>query len=209
MKYKILILLLFLNLMWAPLYSNENCINDLSNTENERKESDLIFLGKIVNFEETEKRYNFEIIEVYKGFHPLNEIQIDFLDYDGKKTALFDKKNGFWIMYANRTGINSATAKLCGASRTFQNRTYLNRLKPRPEFFESKKDSLEYFFQIEKLINKNQQKWTNEILELKENQKNWNAFVIFALLLLVVLTFILIKNKRKKPVANPIKKMLP
>jgi len=198
MKRNKFLLLFLLNLMWSPTFSNEDCINDLSNKKTEFKENDLVFLGKIADYEETDRIFNFEILETYKGFHPSDEIKIKFIDNNGESIYHYGKMNGYWIIYANRTGINTATTKFCGASRNFQNRTYLNKLPPPPEFFKSKKDSLEHYIQIEKLITKHQQEWINEILELKEKERNWSFLWISGILLSVILNIILIRKLRKK-----------
>ena len=194
-------LFLFLILIWVPTFPNEICINDLSNRQTEQEESDLIFLGKIVDFRESDTLYEFEIIDLLKGFHPWSEISVKFKDVNGKATNIY-QPNGYWIIYAQRTGIKGGTAKSCGVSRSFQNKTYLNKLQPPPENFGSKKDSLAYYLEVEKLISENQKLWVDEVLELKEEEKKGMLFWIFGLIIFLGLFLWFFIRLRKKPVAN-------
>ncbi len=198
------ILLLFLIVFFCtPTFSNELCLSNAINGENEYRKSDFVFLGKVSDFDTKNNSFQFEILDVYKGFYPLNKISIEFVYSNGDIAPELGQINGYWIIYAQRKGLNSATVKICGASRNLQRQTIQQNIAPPPEFFNSKKDSLEYYNLKEKLVIESQKEWINEIMVLEEKKKDWNIIVLSGILLIsITLNIVFLIKLKKKPVAN-------
>jgi len=99
-------------------------------------ESDIIFLGELIEFDTVNFSYSFKIIEMYKGVHKDSIIMGKVFS----SCSLFPVDKSKWIVYAKAKG-NLIDISECLASRSEENPICLNCYKmpaPNKTFFEKK-----------------------------------------------------------------------
>lgn len=197
MQYYFKYLLLFLtSITCASVFASQICYGDTSDRELEYKNSNLVFLGKISEANRNDNSFQFEILEVFKGFHPWNKITIAFESHYGSRVTEIDEREGYWIVYAKRKSLNKAIAIVCGASRNILNKDMpAYKISPPPEFFASKVDSLEHEnlkkdFRIER-----QEESINEVILLKGRRRT-SLLLLGFLLVSLALNIILLFRRR-------------
>lgn len=193
---KIVLIFFLSTILISVACASEECLNDIENREKEFEESDLVFLGRIVDAIPKNQTYRLEIIDIYKGIHFSKHISAKFFD-TRLNTARSVDTNEFWIFYAKRTGINNIRIDVCGASRSLKNyNSEVMKLQPPQWKYETTADSLEYLLAVQKAKNESLKNWTTEIIEL-EKKEAFNLdvdrfFLSLALLLLFIFNILLV-----------------
>ena len=128
-------------------------------------ESELVFLGELVEYDTTNFTYSFRIIEQFKGEQRESIIKGKYFD----SCSEFPHDNGMWIVYADlREGLIDINQ--CLASRSKANPICINCYElPRPlSTASTEKDKENFENEINRLKTKAQEDWENEIQLLRQ-----------------------------------------
>lgn len=196
LKYLLFILIGF---VYTSTFSSEDCVSSIFERDIEYQQSNLVFLGEVIDYNKEENYFQFKILDIYKGIHPWHNINIKFEERGVTITPLnIEKSDGYWIIYSRRKGLNKATVNFCGASRNLHRRNLIEMIAPPPEFFKSKSDSLEYVILKKKLKIENQTEWINEVMLLKAKETNWSILILSGILSISIIWKIILHFKNNK-----------
>jgi len=130
-------------------------------------ESDIIFLGELIDFDTVDCSYSFSIIEKFKGAHKDSIIKGKVFS----SCSLFPVDKSKWIVYAKLKG-NIIDMSECLASRSEENPICLNCYKmPAPIKRFSKRKLKEFEKEKDVLKNKARVDWNNEIEILRKEKQ--------------------------------------
>ena len=131
-------------------------------------ESDIIFLGELIEIDTANYTYSFRIIEKFKGEH--NDSIIN-----GKlfgSCSVFPSDRGKWIVYA-KVKEDMINISECLASRSEKNPICLNCYQiPSPlSRYSNKKEKKKFILERDSLRNKAIEDWNNEIEFLRRQKQ--------------------------------------
>jgi len=131
-------------------------------------QSEIVFLGELIDYNTIENSFTFKIIELFKG--EIKSIFIKGKSFDSCSTFPMDKCK--WIVYANFQESDYISINQCGASRSENNPICINCYEiPGPTELSGKSNEDDEFNKKIKLIKeKAVVDWNEEIILLRSKK---------------------------------------